>query len=215
MEKQDFAAWLFERLALDFEPGSESVYSNVGYTLLGMVVQARADGRSYEEFVNDELLAPRGIAEVFVGATALSGAREREVRYDDPFSGPDATRDPFDPTPAPLPYGGAGGRLEVMDAGGGLLTNAATLSHVASEFDCALQSSTGTDGRRRPDTRRNGDMPGSSACMRSFDAKLGSRRYDYAFIFNRWDWPLKQMSRGRDLFDALRRDLDRLIEEQL
>lgn len=47
---------------LVFEPGTGYGYSNVGYALLGIVVE-RASGRDYEHFLRDELLLPAGLAE--------------------------------------------------------------------------------------------------------------------------------------------------------
>jgi N-acyl-D-amino-acid deacylase len=46
---------------LDFEPGTDSKYSNFGYIVLGEVV-AKASGQPYEKYVRDNVLAPMGIA---------------------------------------------------------------------------------------------------------------------------------------------------------
>jgi CubicO group peptidase (beta-lactamase class C family) len=48
--------------SLDFEPGSGYEYSNVGYSLLGIVVE-RVSGKGYEAFVREELLLPAGLAD--------------------------------------------------------------------------------------------------------------------------------------------------------
>jgi CubicO group peptidase (beta-lactamase class C family) len=45
---------------LEFGPGARWDYSNVGYSLLGMVIE-RVSGRGYEEFVRQELLLPLGM----------------------------------------------------------------------------------------------------------------------------------------------------------
>jgi CubicO group peptidase (beta-lactamase class C family) len=54
----------FSRLAmetpLEFTPGTGYGYSNVGYSLLGIIVE-RVSGRPYEHYLHDELLAPAGI----------------------------------------------------------------------------------------------------------------------------------------------------------
>ena len=42
------------------EPGTEYAYSNLGYSLLGIVVE-RVSGRGYERFLRDELLLPVGM----------------------------------------------------------------------------------------------------------------------------------------------------------
>ncbi|NEZ04932.1 beta-lactamase family protein [Wenzhouxiangella sp. XN201] len=47
---------------LDFEPGTGYSYSNVGYSLLGIIVE-RVSGKTYETFLHEELLLPAGLAE--------------------------------------------------------------------------------------------------------------------------------------------------------
>ncbi len=48
--------------SLEFEPGTGYAYSNVGYALLGLVVE-QVTGQSYEAFLRQELLLPAGLAE--------------------------------------------------------------------------------------------------------------------------------------------------------
>lgn len=50
----------FRELDLEFEPGSRWSYSNSGYFLLGLVIEA-ASGTSYEEFVEGRIFAPLGM----------------------------------------------------------------------------------------------------------------------------------------------------------
>jgi len=47
---------------LGFEPGTGYAYSNVGYALLGLVVE-RVSGETYEAFLREKLLSPAGLAE--------------------------------------------------------------------------------------------------------------------------------------------------------
>lgn len=47
---------------LEFEPGGEYSYSNVGYSLLGIILE-KVTGRGYETFLREELLLPAGLAE--------------------------------------------------------------------------------------------------------------------------------------------------------
>ncbi len=51
---------LFEPLPLDFAPGTRYSYSNSGYCLLGMIIEA-ASGMSYEEFVRTRIFEPLGM----------------------------------------------------------------------------------------------------------------------------------------------------------
>lgn len=48
--------------SLRFEPGTGYAYSNVGYSLLGRIVE-RVSGQGYEAFLREELLLPAGLAE--------------------------------------------------------------------------------------------------------------------------------------------------------
>lgn len=186
--KREFAQFMFN-VNLNYSPDEIRKYSNIGYLLLGLVIE-EASGQTYLEFLNLNLLGPLGINDVFVGATRLAGRRDNEVIYEDPHSGPDATLHPADLTAAPLPYGGFGGMTEVMDAGGGLITSANSLSRFINSFsvsgdgtgDEVIASSAG-----RHNGRRDGGMPGTSAVAKSFSRKDPSRLFDMAFIFNQFD----------------------------
>jgi N-acyl-D-amino-acid deacylase len=50
-------------LPLNFAPGAEAKYSNLGYVLLGEVI-ARASGQPYERFVLESVLKPMGIQRI-------------------------------------------------------------------------------------------------------------------------------------------------------
>src|SRR5207253_2962839 len=50
------------RVPLDFDPGTDSKYSNFGYIVLGEVI-ATVSGRPYEEYVRDEVLKPMGVSQ--------------------------------------------------------------------------------------------------------------------------------------------------------
>jgi N-acyl-D-amino-acid deacylase len=45
---------------LDFDPGTDSKYSNFGYIVLGEVIE-RASGQPYEKYVRERVLAPAGV----------------------------------------------------------------------------------------------------------------------------------------------------------
>ncbi|MFO1062755.1 MAG: serine hydrolase domain-containing protein [Pirellulales bacterium] len=116
---------------LDFVPGERYAYSNFGYCLLGRVIE-RLSGRSYEQFVQDEVLRPLGIQTMKLGRTRLEDRAAGEVRYYQPGSsssvfaselGQDVSR----------PYGSW--YLEAMDAHGGWLASAEDLIRFASAFD--------------------------------------------------------------------------------
>lgn len=66
----------------DFEPGAGWRYSNTNYYLLGMVV-AKASGRSYAAFMQDEFFMPLGLAQTRYGSeTAIIPHRAQGYTFD-------------------------------------------------------------------------------------------------------------------------------------
>ena len=60
-------------------PGSEYAYSNVNYNLLGLIIE-QVTGRSYAEYMEDEILIPLGLTNTYVGrpdteADIVNGSR--------------------------------------------------------------------------------------------------------------------------------------------
>jgi len=62
---------------LNSTPGTTYAYSNDGYYLLARVIE-RAAEMPYIDWVNANVLAPIGIADAVVSATAFSGRRSNE-----------------------------------------------------------------------------------------------------------------------------------------
>jgi len=65
---------------LDFAPGDRVSYSNVGYCLLGRVLEA-VTKQSYEECMRELVLNPCGMEHTRLGRTEFSGRFPDEVRY--------------------------------------------------------------------------------------------------------------------------------------
>jgi CubicO group peptidase (beta-lactamase class C family) len=66
----------------DFEPGAGWRYSNTNYYLLGMVV-AKASGRPYAAFMQDEFFTPLGLAQTRYGSeTAIIPRRAQGYSFD-------------------------------------------------------------------------------------------------------------------------------------
>lgn len=65
---------------LDNDPGSRYAYSNFGYNVLGRIIE-KVSGRSYEEFVKREVLAPADIREMRIGGTLKSERAKGEAVY--------------------------------------------------------------------------------------------------------------------------------------
>jgi CubicO group peptidase (beta-lactamase class C family) len=81
--------------ALNFSPGTDYLYSNTGYTLLGVIVQ-RVSGQTLDAFTQAQLFRPLGMTQtrwrddftaiVKGRATAYSGAADRGFRTDMSFT---------------------------------------------------------------------------------------------------------------------------------
>ncbi|MEM1067896.1 MAG: serine hydrolase, partial [Planctomycetota bacterium] len=69
---------------LDYQPGERGEYVNIGYQILGRVIEHRG-GLPYEEFVRQETLVPLGMAETTLGRTSLRLGGENEVAYYESF----------------------------------------------------------------------------------------------------------------------------------
>ncbi len=65
---------------LDFAPGTSYNYSNLGYLILGEVIE-KLSGQSYEKYVRKSILAPLGIFDMHIGNNLLSEKQEREGEY--------------------------------------------------------------------------------------------------------------------------------------
>jgi CubicO group peptidase (beta-lactamase class C family) len=79
--EEDFVAHMLG-FGLDFDPDATSVYSNLGYLILGMVIE-QVSGQSYRDYVYDTLMAPLGIGpdEVVLSRTKRSQRDPREPAY--------------------------------------------------------------------------------------------------------------------------------------
>jgi CubicO group peptidase (beta-lactamase class C family) len=115
---------------LDFEPGARYAYSNLGYCVLGRLIE-KLSGKAYSDFVRESLLGPAGIMRMRLGKTLE--AAPNETRY---YTAKDERGESLFPgTPGQVaePYGTFS--IEVMDAHGGWLATAADLVRFAAMLD--------------------------------------------------------------------------------
>lgn len=72
------------RFALDkrlhYTPGSGRAYSNLGYAVLGLVIE-KTSGMSYEEYCRKKILEPLGIYDMRLAGNMPAERRENEVSY--------------------------------------------------------------------------------------------------------------------------------------
>lgn len=156
-----------------YTPSGTGAYSNFGYFLLGMVVEA-VSGQSFIDYLRSAVLAPIGLADE-VAVSQMVQPASNEVGYDEPGLGPT----PFEPdtdTLVPAVNGGEGLITQLFDAPSGLMTSAqamATFIHSNAVWGI---------GGRAAGSARSGSEAGSSSLAFSRDDGV-----DWTYIFNtRW-----------------------------
>ncbi len=164
-----FTAYLYGQ-PLYSTPGTTAVYSNEGYYLLARIIE-KATGQHYIDWIDANLLAPIGIDDAVVSATAPSGRRPNEVTYDDPYTGYSVLT-PQAYNLVPDTYGGLFVN-EVLDGPTTIAVSAQSLAMYAGHYNVYGL------GGRVPGSTRDGSINGTSSWMES----LGDG-YDFAFIFN-------------------------------
>ncbi len=115
---------------LNFVPGTKYAYSNIGYLCLGAIIE-QLTGKSYENYVKTDILAPLGIYDMHTGNNLKSEKQEREVEY----TSSEGTNLSVYGTgfPAPWTYGGM--NVHAMSAHGGWITTARDFVKLLSAVD--------------------------------------------------------------------------------
>jgi N-acyl-D-amino-acid deacylase len=118
---------------LDFDPGTRYAYSNLGYCVLGRVIE-QVTGKSYDEATRRLVLQPAGIRRMQLGRTLPGHRAEGEVRYY--HHAPDSlTRCVFPDVHDQIAWPDGGFHLEAMDAHGGWIASAVDLVRFATAVD--------------------------------------------------------------------------------
>ncbi|MGI5167046.1 serine hydrolase domain-containing protein [Spirillospora sp. CA-253888] len=113
---------------LDHAPGTTYAYSNYGYLLLGRIVE-KASGMSYGAYVQQKVLAPRGIKRMRLGRTLVKAPGEV------PYLSANTGTTVFDGSGKRVPYPYGAFNLDNMDAHGGWLGTAVDLVRFAGIYD--------------------------------------------------------------------------------
>jgi len=134
--------WL--RRPLEYEPGTDYVYSNVGYQILGKIIESQT-GMEYEDYIVENVLMPMGIDSMSIGMTMPELRALGEVSYFDDGtgwchfpSGQDENGDPIFPI-SPDPDCGDF-VVEEKDGGGGWIATASDYARFISHIDESIQS---------------------------------------------------------------------------
>lgn len=116
---------------LDFDPGSKHVYSNLGYLVLGRIIEA-ATGEKYEAYVEKEILSPLGIKAAQLGRALPKDRAQGEVKY---YDSRNRTAKSLYPPHEPVPLCDGAENIEGYEAHGGWIASAVELARFASAFD--------------------------------------------------------------------------------
>lgn len=65
---------------LRFRPGTSQKYSNFGYLLLSRIIE-HVSGKSYEQFIREDVLEPAGCYDMHIAGNYYAHKRDNEVRY--------------------------------------------------------------------------------------------------------------------------------------
>lgn len=117
---------------LDFTPGTQSQYSNFGFSVLGRVIE-KITGQTYKDYVLNNILIPLGITDMQLGSNLLANQLPNEVNYYDYYGAPLAYSIYNNSTLVPWPYGGF--NLEFMDSHGGWVSSCEDLLKIVCAFD--------------------------------------------------------------------------------
>ena len=172
--------WL--RHPLDYEPGTQYVYSNIGYQILGQIIEYNT-GMSYEAYAQQHVLAPMGITSMQIGMTLLSHRAANEVLYYDyeNDTGPCQFPSDVDDQGHPIfeiaddPYCGDF-VIEEKDGGGGWIGSATDYAKFIAHLDGTLTSSAFNDSFEwfigNPDAPVTGSYYGRGVGIGSTDTQV-------------------------------------------
>ncbi len=123
---------------LDFDPGERHAYSNIGYLVLGRIIEA-VTGQEYEAYVKKEVMSPLRVKTAQLGRALIENRVKGEVKYYDAKKrmGP-ALYPPRLKQQVPLQYGAE--NLEAFEAHGGWIASAVDLAKFATAFDNPVKS---------------------------------------------------------------------------
>jgi CubicO group peptidase (beta-lactamase class C family) len=123
---------------LAFDPGSKYLYSNLGYNILGRILE-HVTGMPYEAHIKEMLLAPAGVTRMAIGKSNRKDIFADEVEaWDTPTC--TTMYSVFEDQDEVVPYSYGGFSMEAIDAHGGWVASVVDLTR----FLDAVGGTTGT-----------------------------------------------------------------------
>jgi CubicO group peptidase (beta-lactamase class C family) len=207
---------------LHFTPGTRCCYSNLGYFILGQIIE-RVTGMPYENYINKYILYPSGIVDMKIGEGFADLRFENETNYYEPEGSFEVMA--YDGSPRMLYKSNGGNNISLLSSAGGWIASATDLLLLSLSVDGKenypdIISKKFTKKMATPrkgfdplgwrgidyngDLFRTGSMPGTQALM-----KQQKNGISYAIITNTNSWKGPRFSRDlSSLMSSLERNLD-------
>jgi CubicO group peptidase (beta-lactamase class C family) len=116
---------------LDFAPGTKWHYSNLGYCILGPVIE-KVSGQPYELYVRDHVLLPMDVHAMSIARSGTNGRGLNEVKYYEYDGAPLADSDFPGQGKTPAPYGA---NMSHCPASGSWIGSAVDLTRVMTVIE--------------------------------------------------------------------------------
>lgn len=131
LSSEDVIAIMLKK-RLHFKPGTSSQYSNLGFVILGKVIE-KASGIGYEQYVKSEVLYPLGLFDMQLGHSYRSQRLALEANY---YEQPDAGLIPdISGSGMLVEKSNGGNNIEALEAAGGWVASATDLLKLLLAID--------------------------------------------------------------------------------
>jgi len=117
---------------LNYSPGTKYSYSNLGYAILGKVIEQKT-GMAYEDYIVLNVLNPIGILDMHLGRSLYHEKYPNEVRYYEPAGASKCFT--FDGTGRMVSKSYGGNNISLLAAAGGWVASAPELAKFISAID--------------------------------------------------------------------------------
>jgi len=117
---------------LQFAPGTQYLYSNVGYNMLGRIIE-KVSGMTYEEYVRSILADPLiGVSDMYIAGNFAADRRSNEVYY---YDMPWCIDDAYDGSGEQLPCSYGTLNFPTLDSHGGWVASPTDLLRMVTAID--------------------------------------------------------------------------------
>jgi CubicO group peptidase (beta-lactamase class C family) len=126
--------YVLSQQMLDFTPGTNAAYCNLGFSILGEVIE-KITSQDYETYVRDTILAPLGITDMHIAKSLLIDQFPNEVNYYDYPGAPLVSSIFNNNILVPMQYGGSNCHMEAREAQAGWIASAQDLCKLLCAVD--------------------------------------------------------------------------------